>query len=117
MNNYGANPRDGVPIFGKTGTTDEALQTWVMGATTKAATATWVGNISGDQNLREIYLPHSRAAELRHLIANPILRAVNAKLGGDAFPQVEPKFMTGANAPSVPGGIIGSSFEGATAAL
>ena len=117
MNSYGANPYDGVPIFGKTGTTDEAVQTWVMGATTKAATATWVGNVSGAQNLREIYLPHSRAAELRHLIARPILAAINAKLGGGEFPQVDPKYMTGANAPRIPGEIIGASFDGAKAAL
>jgi membrane peptidoglycan carboxypeptidase len=117
MAGYGANPWDGVPIFGKTGTTDDAIQTWVMGATTKAATATWVGNISGKQNLRQIYLPTNRAAELRHSIARPILAAVNAKLGGGELPAVEPKFMTGSNAPRVPSGIIGTSLQGAEAAL
>jgi beta-lactam-binding protein with PASTA domain len=77
-----------------------------------------VGNISGDQSLRKIYQDSwRRYAEARHRIAQPILRAINAELGGGEFPKVEPKYMTGANAPSVPGAIIGASFEGAKAAL
>lgn len=42
-----ANPNDGVPIMGKTGTTDDAAQNWLVSSTTKVAQATWIGNVQG----------------------------------------------------------------------
>jgi membrane peptidoglycan carboxypeptidase len=48
------NPRDGVPIVGKTGTTDGSVQNWLVATTTKVALAVWVGNIVGGQSLRRI---------------------------------------------------------------
>jgi membrane peptidoglycan carboxypeptidase len=45
-----ARPGGGVPVFGKTGTTDRAEQTWLVGGTTEVVTASWVGNIDGHQN-------------------------------------------------------------------
>jgi membrane peptidoglycan carboxypeptidase len=108
---YGANPYDGVPMFGKTGSTTDFQQTWVMGVSSKMATATWVGNIKGKVPLRNVGYDQTR-----HAVARPILAAINAKYGGDPFPQPDPKFMTGANAPRIPN-VIGSSPEGATAGL
>lgn len=46
------NPNDGVPIAGKTGTTDGSYQNWLIATTTKAALAVWVGNIDGTSRLR-----------------------------------------------------------------
>ena len=34
----------GIPHLGKTGTTDDVIDNWTIGASTKVATATWVGN-------------------------------------------------------------------------
>jgi membrane peptidoglycan carboxypeptidase len=111
FNNYGANPWDGVPMFGKTGSTTDFQQTWVMGVSSKVATATWVGNIKGK-------VPTTRYgySQTRHAVARPILAAINRVYGGDPFPRPEPRFMTGANAPRIPD-VIGSSPEGATAGL
>jgi membrane peptidoglycan carboxypeptidase len=109
--NYGANPYDGVPMFGKTGSTTEFKQTWVMGVSSKVATATWVGNIKGD--IPTTWYGYSQT---RHQVARPILAAINAKYGGDPFPQPDPRFLSGSNAPRVPN-VIGASPDGATAAL
>ena len=50
------NPHDGVPIVGKTGTTDVADQNRLIATTTKVSLAVWVGNTQGHQNLRKITL-------------------------------------------------------------
>ncbi|WP_439688777.1 transglycosylase domain-containing protein [Curtobacterium sp. SP.BCp] len=49
----GAQTYDGTQMFAKTGTTDEAEQIWLIGASTKVATAYWQGNTDGKKlNLR-----------------------------------------------------------------
>ncbi|MFK9236816.1 hypothetical protein ACJEKV_25955, partial [Escherichia coli] len=45
-----ANPRDGTPVMGKTGT-HEGYQTWMIESSTNVTTAVWVGNWDGDKNL------------------------------------------------------------------
>ena len=55
-------PGTGVPHIGKTGTTDNAKDTWMIGASTKVATAVWVGNVEGDANLRELSFDSGAAA-------------------------------------------------------
>ncbi len=52
-----ANPNDKTPIGGKTGTSDVADHVWIMGTTTKLATAVWTGNIVGHQSLRRLSNP------------------------------------------------------------
>jgi membrane peptidoglycan carboxypeptidase len=47
-----ANPRDGVPHFGKTGTTDNEESIWLVGGTSNYVTASWTGNISGHVSIR-----------------------------------------------------------------
>ncbi len=112
MSRYPSNPHDGTPMFGKTGTTDAAEQTWVMGVSSKVATATWVGNIIGDASMYRMNMSLAR-----HYIARPILAAINARYGGDGFPSPESRFLSGAAAPVIPAEIIGISAEGAKAAL
>ncbi len=49
----GAQTYDGTQMFAKTGTTDYAEQIWLIGASTKVATAYWQGNTDGKKlNLR-----------------------------------------------------------------
>jgi membrane peptidoglycan carboxypeptidase len=93
MNGTGAasNPRDGIDIMGKTGTTDRAKDTWFVGSTTKVATAVWVGNVSANAqgvnaNLRRYRFPSGVASDARHRIFKPIMTAVNRVYGGDDFP-------------------------------
>ncbi|WP_108249622.1 transglycosylase domain-containing protein [Planctomonas deserti] len=81
-----SNPRDGIDIMGKTGTTDRAKDTWFVGSTTKVATAVWVGNVKGDVSLRRYRFPSGTAADARHRIFKPLMSAVNDVYGGDKFP-------------------------------
>ncbi|MEO8907926.1 MAG: penicillin-binding transpeptidase domain-containing protein, partial [Microbacteriaceae bacterium] len=81
-----ANPRDGVPILGKTGTTDNSLENWLVTSTTKVATATWVGNVSGAVALRSQYFNGVGGGDVKFHIARPILAALNAAYGGGALP-------------------------------
>jgi membrane peptidoglycan carboxypeptidase len=89
-----ANPNDGTPFMGKTGTTNNALQTWIVSSSTKASTAVWVGNISGAQNLRSVYVNGIQAAVLRHVVFKTIMSFVDSRLGrGAAFPPPDPALM------------------------
>ena len=95
---------DGRYMFGKTGTTDNAKDTWVMGATTKVATAVWVGNITGRTNLRNVYSnagcnAGSQFAVMRHCIFQAVQRTMNGKYGGDSgWPYPASQYVTGGKA-------------------
>ncbi|GAA1445786.1 transglycosylase domain-containing protein [Leifsonia poae] len=80
-----ANPDDGVPIMGKTGTTDDSLQNWLVTSTSKVATATWVGNVSGQTPLRSLYFNGVGGGDVKFEIARPILQAINGIYGGSDF--------------------------------
>ena len=89
-----ANPNDGTPFMGKTGTTNNAEQTWIVATSTKASTAVWIGNISGSQNLRSVYVGGIQAAILRHVVFRTLMSYVDARLGrGGAFPPPDPALM------------------------
>jgi membrane peptidoglycan carboxypeptidase len=98
------NFQDGHYLFGKTGTTDFAKDTWVMGSTTKVSTAVWVGNVTGSTNLRNVYAPHgcnagSQYAVQRHCIFQAIQRTMNAKYGGAAYwPTPQNQYLYGGKA-------------------
>jgi membrane peptidoglycan carboxypeptidase len=86
-----ANPYDGVPIMGKTGTTDSAAQNWLVTSTTKVAQATWVGQTEmtndawvnfGNISLNGVY---GRDAKLH--VAKPIIAAIDKVYGGGPFAQ------------------------------
>ncbi|MDP4334084.1 transglycosylase domain-containing protein [Curtobacterium sp. A7_M15] len=52
----GAQTYDGTQLFGKTGTTDDADQIWLVGSSSRVATAYWQGNTNGGKNnLRHYY--------------------------------------------------------------
>ncbi len=95
---------DGKYLFGKTGTTDDAKDTWVMGSTTKVATAVWVGNVTGRYNLRNVPAPHgcnagATFAVQRHCVFQAIQRTMNAKYGGaSSWPTPEPQYLYGGKA-------------------
>ncbi|MCU1528670.1 MAG: hypothetical protein JWP75_2433 [Frondihabitans sp.] len=86
-----ANPGDGVPILAKTGTTDSAVQNWLVTSTTKIAQATWDGNISGQAGFYNTYFAGNAGVTMqgygvKFAIDKPILQALDAAYGGDAFP-------------------------------
>jgi membrane peptidoglycan carboxypeptidase len=82
-----ANPNDGTALMGKTGTTDNSLETWIVASSTKASTAVWVGNVSGKQPLRSIYVNGVQAAVLRLSVYRGIMTYIDSRVGGAAaFP-------------------------------
>lgn len=82
-----ARPGDGIPLIGKTGTTDGEKHVWFAGASTKLATAIWVGNIVGDVSVRYTSVPdYGNVADMRFSTWSQYMGAANAKYGGDAFP-------------------------------
>jgi len=90
-----SNPNDGVPLLGKTGTTDGATQTWFAAATTSVGTVVWVGNSIGFQDILRTSYADVAGIRLRHFIMRPTLAALNAKYGGNAFPEPSQQLLTG----------------------
>lgn len=82
---------DGVPIIGKTGSTDSWNQTWMVGTTTEVATAVWVGNVTGKVSMQR----YPSGSALRHDIFRPIMAAVNAQYGGSGFPAPPARLQVG----------------------
>ncbi len=75
-----ANPDDGTPLLGKTGT-HETYHTWMIESSTKVTTAAWVGNYTG---LNDVFEPFGG---LRYILARQTQEAADATYGGDAFPE------------------------------
>jgi membrane peptidoglycan carboxypeptidase len=101
---YSSNTRDGIPMIAKTGTTDSAHQTWLVGSSTKVATAVWFGNII---NRFSIY-QYPGSLNNRQNIARPIFAAANAKYGGGSFGTPPERLLTGTGieVPTLTGGTL-----------
>jgi membrane peptidoglycan carboxypeptidase len=82
-----SNTGSDVPHIGKTGTTDGAKDTWMIGSSTEVATAVWVGNVTGDANLRDLSFDSGAAATARHRIWPAIMAVADGKYGGAEFPE------------------------------
>jgi membrane peptidoglycan carboxypeptidase len=85
-----SNPGDGIPLMGKTGTTDDANQTWVAASSTAVTTVVWVGNSIGDFDLKQWGWNGVQGNLLRHQIMNGTLAGINVKYGGGGFPEPDP---------------------------
>lgn len=103
-----ANPYDGTPLLGKTGT-HETYHTWMIESSSKVTTAAWVGNIDG---FNDVFKPFGG---LRYILARQTQAAANAVYGGDAFPQPDSN-LTRVVLRDLPG-VIGLSIDEATARL
>jgi membrane peptidoglycan carboxypeptidase len=88
---------DGVPLAGKTGSTDRFLHTWMTGYSSKVATATWVGNVSGKQNVGGVSIDGTPGGFLRHEIWRQIMTVANELYPGESFPAPPPKFLVASN--------------------
>jgi membrane peptidoglycan carboxypeptidase len=110
-----SNPNDGTPYIGKTGTTDESVHTWMVGSSTRVATAVWVGNITGKQAMRNIRVNGTSGGLLRHRIFRPIAQAIDSVYPGGGFPGPDPALLTGSPV-EVPN-VIGSTLEQAKTAI
>lgn len=112
-----SNPNDGTAYLGKTGTTNESIHTWMVGSSTAASTAVWVGNIQGTQAMRSIRVSGTTAALLRHRIFKPIAQAIDRSYkGAAAFPKPPAALLTGSPA-FVPDGLVGGTPQAAQSAI
>jgi membrane peptidoglycan carboxypeptidase len=92
---------DRVPLAGKTGTTDRMVHTWMTGFSSKVATATWVGNVSGKQNVTSISVDGTPGGVIRHEIWRTIMTLANERYPGEAFP-APPAMYLGASSITMP---------------
>lgn len=109
-----ANPRDGVPVIGKTGT-HEGFQTWMIESSTNVTTAVWVGNWTGDVDLFGRYSNGLRLSDMRYTLARDVQGAANEFYGGDRFPDPAQNLLRTVQR-DVPN-VIGQSIDSARATL
>jgi membrane peptidoglycan carboxypeptidase len=103
-----ANPYDGTPLIGKTGT-HESYHTWMIESSSKVTTAAWVGNIDGFVDMFDAF------GGLRYILARQAQEAANAAYGGDPFPGADSN-LTRQILRDLPS-VIGLSIDEATARL
>lgn len=80
-----ARSSSGVPHLAKTGTTDNVVDNWTVGASTKVATATWVGNVTGKVSTMN-FGGFNGLMAADQTIWPAMMNVADAKYGGDAFP-------------------------------
>lgn len=111
----------GAPQFGKTGTADDAYDTWITGGTTKAVTSFWIGNVQGmpgtgrKSSMYNVQANGTSAFQAKFRAFAGITTATIGKFGGDAFPKPDASLTKTQQSP-VPD-VSGQSVADATAAL
>ncbi|PRY67229.1 membrane peptidoglycan carboxypeptidase [Glaciihabitans tibetensis] len=112
-----SNPNNGVQYIGKTGTTDSSNQTWMVGATTRVATAVWVGNIVNAVPLRSVRIGGLQASVIRHAIFKPTATVIDntGSYRGGAFPGPAASLLDGTGK-AVPN-VTGESLDNARSIL
>ena len=109
-----ANPNDGTPLIGKTGTHDR-WSTMMIESSTKVATAVWAGRWQGQADIYQKRINGTFLNDMRYPVARAAQAAANAAYGGDAFPKPYGK-LTRQQLTTVPS-VVGKSVEEATAIL
>ncbi|GAB2453154.1 transglycosylase domain-containing protein [Conyzicola lurida] len=92
MDGYRGNPRDGTPMFGKTGTTDSSNQTWLVSSSSRVTTAVWFGNIVGNYKISN----YPGGINNRHNISKPINANTNVFYPGGALDEPASRLLNGA---------------------
>ncbi|MGO2931251.1 transglycosylase domain-containing protein [Microbacterium sp.] len=80
-----ANPWDGTPLIGKTGSHNE-YGTMMIESSTNAATAVYIGRWKGDASIWGQWYNGNPLQNIRYDVARDMQAAANALLGGEAFP-------------------------------
>jgi membrane peptidoglycan carboxypeptidase len=83
---------DGVPLIAKTGTTDAAVDTWMIGSSTAVTTAVWVGNVVGKVPVLDM----RGGTLMRHNVFRVAQGSINAQYGGGDFGSPPARLLTGA---------------------
>ncbi|MFD1720313.1 transglycosylase domain-containing protein [Amnibacterium endophyticum] len=105
----GDNTPDGVYEFGKTGTTNSAVQTWADGTSSKATTVVWVGNNGTLQSLWKVNLGYCAAgggtsgSVQRHCVYKAIQEAIDQQYGGaTSWAAPDPQYLAAAHVSTAP---------------
>ena len=101
----------GVPHIGKTGTTDDVVDNWTLGGSSKVTTAVWVGNVTGKVST----MGFGGLMYADQTIWPALMNVADQKYGGDAFPEPNPGALK-TTMQAVPD-TRGKSFEEAVAML
>jgi membrane peptidoglycan carboxypeptidase len=96
-----SNTGDGFDIAGKTGTTDNSIQTWMTGFSSKVSTSVWVGNVSGDVHLGRVSTGNKSAYYARHDIWRTVMKLANKLYQPEPMARV-PAIFSGASGATVP---------------
>ncbi|MDR2323489.1 MAG: PASTA domain-containing protein, partial [Microbacterium sp.] len=80
-----ANPYDGTPLIGKTGSHNNS-QTMLMASSTTSTTGVWVGQANGDVNINDFYTQDINVPNIRYPLSKAILSAADEFAPGGAFP-------------------------------
>jgi len=72
----------GIPHLAKTGTTNDVVDNWTVGASTEVATATWVGNVTGKVST----MGRGGLMFADQTIWPAMMNVADKKYGGKAFP-------------------------------
>ncbi len=92
-----SDPDDGITHIGKTGTTDNEKDTWMVGASTKAATAVWVGNVTGNVSMTEVEPNDWSGSTVRHRMWRAVMTENDDVLGGEDFPDPDRTLVNGSS--------------------
>lgn len=80
----------GIPHIAKTGTTDDVVDNWTVGASTKVATAVWVGNVTGKVGMRV-----GSSLQVADMSIWPaIMNVADRVYGGEPFAKADSKATT-----------------------
>ncbi|WP_167044587.1 transglycosylase domain-containing protein [Salinibacterium sp. ZJ454] len=90
---------DGTPIFGKTGSTDSYNQTWLAAATSTVASATWIGNVVGEQRLNKTNIGGQTGSNIRFRIGKELYSVFNDMRPGENWPEPKANYLSGNNSP------------------
>jgi hypothetical protein len=96
-----SNTGDGADIAGKTGTTDNSVQTWMTGFSSKVSTSVWVGNVTGDVHLGRVSTGGKSAYYARHDIWRTVMKLANKIYKPETMASV-PTVYSGAGGATVP---------------
>ncbi len=113
----GAQTPDGTQLFAKTGTTDTANQIWLVGSSSRVATAYWQGNTDGKQNNLRHYSNgvNGTYAGVRADVWKQAMTPINATYPAGPFTDPNTSALRG-NAKALPD-VRGKSADEARAAI
>lgn len=108
----GANPFDGTPLIGKTGS-HQTYATMMVESSTKAATAVYIGRTEGHENIWNEWYNDNYLQNIRYDVARDMQYTANQVLGGgDDFPDPDGN-LTRRVLTDLPS-VVGQSVEDAT---